>query len=114
MHSPVQNTRLRLYGSQALLQLESWSQNPWRRYSLLLIIFLGGFSTGASIGALAGALSFLDPLAALLCVLVAELAIRVRKPLLRKGGDRLLLGLLDMARMGVIYGLLLEGFKASV
>ena len=110
----MQNTRLRLYGSQALLQLESWSQNPWRRYSLLLIIFLGGFSTGASIGALAGALSFLDPLAALLCVLVAELSIRVRKPLLRKGGDRLLLGLLDMARMGVIYGLLLEGFKASV
>ncbi|MFS6819563.1 DUF565 domain-containing protein [Synechococcus lacustris Tous-12m] len=47
-------------------------------------------------------------------MLVAELAIRVRKPLLRKGGDRLLLGLLDMARMGVIYGLLLEGFKASV
>ncbi len=65
-------------------------------------------------GALAGAMNFLDPLAALLFVILAELAIRVRKPLLRKGGDRLLLGLLDMARMGLIYGLLLEGFKASV
>jgi hypothetical protein len=110
----MQNTRLRKFSGQALLQLESWSENPWRRKSLLAIIFFGGFSTGASIGSLAGALSFLDPLAALLCVAITELAIWVRKPLLRRGGDRLLLGIIDMARMGLIYGLILEGFKASV
>jgi len=88
----VQNTRLHIFGGRALLQLE----------------------IGASVGALAGAMSFLDPLAALLFVVLAELAIRARKPLLRKGGDKLLLGLMDMARMGLVYGLLLEGFKASV
>ncbi|MDA1170723.1 MAG: DUF565 domain-containing protein [Cyanobacteria bacterium] len=110
----MQNTRLHIFGGKALLQLESWTQNPWRRASLLAIIFFGGFIIGASVGALAGAMSFLDPLAALLFVVLAELAIRARKPLLRKGGDKLLLGLLDMARMGLVYGLLLEGFKASV
>jgi hypothetical protein len=34
--------------------------------------------------------------------------------LLNQGGDQLSLGLLDMGRIGLIYGLLLEGFKASV
>ena len=110
----MQNTRLQRYGAQALLQLEGWAANPWRRLSLLLIVLLGGFSIGASLGSVAGALAFLDPLAALLCVGLTELAIRIRRPLLNQGGDQLSLGLLDMGRIGLIYGLLLEGFKASV
>jgi hypothetical protein len=110
----MQNTRLRRYGSQGLLQLERWAANPWRRYSLLLIVLLGGFAFGANLGAVSGALNFLDPLAALVVVGLAELAIRLRRPLVQKQGDQLGLGLLDMARMGLIYGLLLEGFKASI
>jgi len=110
----MQNTRLQRYGAQALQRLEGWAANPWRRLSLLLIVLLGGFSIGASLGSVAGALAFLDPLAALLCVGLTELAIRMRRPLLNQGGDQLSLGLLDMARIGLIYGLLLEGFKASV
>jgi hypothetical protein len=31
--------------------------------------------------------------------------------LLRRQGDRLILQLLDMARLGLLYGLLLDGFK---
>ena len=41
---------------------------------------------------------------------VAEV-IRARGPLLRREGDRLILQLLDMARIGLLYGLLLDGFK---
>ena len=44
----------------------------------------------------------------------SELAIRARKPLKRRSSNQLSLGLLDMARMGLIYGLLLEGIKTSV
>jgi len=44
-------------------------------------------------------------------VLLIELAIRTRKPLLQRAGDRLGLQLLDMTRIGFCYGLLLEGFK---
>jgi hypothetical protein len=63
------------------------------------------------VATITGARSLLDPLAALLCVLAIELAIRLRRPLLRQGGDRLGLQLLDMTRIGFSYGLLLEGFK---
>jgi len=111
----MQNTRLRRRGALAFQQLTVWATNPWRRSSLLLIVLLAGFVSGTSLGALAGAVDAFDPLAALVCVLVFEMAIRLRRPLRRRvGSERLALDLLDMARMGVTYGLLLEGFKASV
>ena len=53
----------------------------------------------------------MDPLGALICVLAMEAAIRARGPLLRRRGDRLALQMLDMARIGLLYGLLLDGFK---
>jgi hypothetical protein len=37
--------------------------------------------------------------------------VRARGPLRRRQGDRLPLQLLDMARIGLLYGLLLDGFK---
>ena len=91
--------------------LTAWAQNPWRRLSLQLIILLVAFSIGGAIGSITGALSKLDPLGALICVLAMELAIRARGPLRRRGGDLLGLQLLDMARIGLLYGLLLDGFK---
>ena len=56
----------------------------------------------------------IDPVGALVVVAASELAIKARRPLLQRGGDKLPLGLLDMARMGIIYGLLLEGVKSSI
>ena len=92
-------------------QLERWARNPWRRLSLLLIVLLISFVVGNAVGTVTGARSYLDPVAALLCVAAIELAIRLRRPLLQRGGDRLGLQLLDMTRLGFGYGLLLEGFK---
>ena len=88
-----------------------WARNPWRRLSLLLIVLLASFFFGNAVGTITGARSFLDPLAALLCVALIELAIRLRRPLKRRSGDPLGLQLLDMTRIGFSYGLLLEGFK---
>ena len=95
----------------AWLRLERWARNPWRRLSLLLIVLLTSFVVGNAVGTVTGAKSYLDPLAALLCVAAIELAIRLRRPLLQRGGDRLSLQLLDLSRLGFCYGLLLEGFK---
>jgi hypothetical protein len=91
--------------------LVGWARNPWRRLSLQLIVLLTGFGIGGAVGSITGALSKLDPIGALITVAVMELAIRARGPLRRRGGDRLGLQLLDMARIGLLYGLLLDGFK---
>ncbi len=91
--------------------LESWALNPWRRGSLLLIVLLVGMVVGGGLGSISGALAYFDPLSALLCVLLLEAAVRLRPRLLRSPSPRLGLQLLDMARIGVLYGLLLDGFK---
>lgn len=74
-------------------------------------MLLSSFFVGNAVGTLTGARSFLDPVAAVLCVATIELAIRLRRPLLQRPGDRLGLQLVDMTRFGFSYGLLLEGFK---
>ena len=105
-----QQTRFQQRITQSGNLLEAWAQNPWRRLSLLLIVLLSGFVVGGGIGSITGALSLFDPLGALVCVLAIEFAARLRRRLLSQP-LKLRLQLLDMARMGLLYGLLLDGFK---
>ena len=105
--SRYQQTGFQERVAQARAALESWAANPWRRLSLLLI----SFSIGGAVGSITGTLAKLDPVGALICVAAIELAIRARGPLIRRGGDALVLQLLDMTRIGLLYGLLLDGFK---
>jgi len=107
----VQATRFQRQVAELGPSLERWAANPWRRLSLLLIVLLISFGIGGAVGSITGALAQLDPLGALICVVLMELAVRARGPLLRRGGDGLGLQLLDMARLGLLYGLLLDGFK---
>lgn len=60
---------------------------------------------------IAGATGQLDPIAALVTVALLELMVRLRRSWrpLNQGG--LALQVLDMGRFGLLYGLLLEGFK---
>jgi hypothetical protein len=109
--SRYQQTRFQRRVAQVLVPLTAWAGNPWRRFSLLSIVLLLGFVVGGGLGSITGALSYLDPISALLCVIGIETASRWRDRLLDRPGDRLALQLLDMARMGVLYGLLLDGFK---
>ena len=74
-------------------------------------MLLGSFVVGNAAGTVSGARSLLDPIAAVLCVALIELAVRIRRPLLLRSRDRLGLQLVDMGRFGFSYGLLLEGFK---
>lgn len=106
-----QQTRFQLELVGLGTTLVRWAQNPWRRLSLLLIVLLIGFSIGGAVGSITGALAQFDPIGALVCVTAMELAIRARGPLRRRPGDRLGLQLLDGARIGLLYGLLLDGFK---
>ena len=107
----TQQTRYQRQVAELGPALARWAANPWRRFSLLLIVLLISFVVGGTVGSITGAFSMLDPLGALVCVLVIELATRFRGPLLRQGGDQLALQLLDMGRIGLLYGLILDGFK---
>lgn len=106
-----QQTRFQRRVAAAGSALERWATNPWRRASLLLIVLLGSFAVGGGLGAITGALSEIDQIPALICVLLLEAAVRLRRPLLRRPGDRLGLQLLDMTRMGLLYGLTIDAFK---
>jgi hypothetical protein len=107
----LQQTRFHLSIDQAWSRLERWATNPWRRLSLLLIVLLASFVVGTQAGAITGVAAALDPLMALLAVALIELAIRVRPALLARPDSKLKLALLDMMRIGLLYGLLIEGFK---
>jgi hypothetical protein len=106
-----QQTRFQRQLVNAGNQLVDWANNPWRRCSLQLITLLLSFSLGGVVASIAGQIGQIDPVGALLCVLTMEWAVRARGRLRRRQGDRLLLQLLDMARIGLLYGLLLDGFK---
>ena len=54
-------------------RLELWTVNPWRRYSLLISIFLSSFWLGSSIGMINGALALMDPIGAFFTVIFIEI-----------------------------------------
>ena len=105
----LQSTRLQISLGQAIVRLNIWAENPWRRLSLLAIALLSGFLLGSSITSVAGVLGQMDPVAALIVVLATELTVRRSR-----GSDAnwtLTQKLLDLGRVGFLYGLFLEAFK---
>ena len=107
----LQSTRLQTNIGEANGRLEGWALNPWRRLSLIVITLLLGFLIGSAITSVAGVLGQMDPVAALLVVIVCELTVRFRHNWSRTGSTPLVLQLLDMLRIGFLYGLFLEAFK---
>ena len=107
MANRSQSTRLHQRFGQVPADLETWASNPWRRLSLYIIVLLSGFLLGSAITSVAGVLGQLDPVAALLVLIGTELTIRARS-------DRwssLIRQLLSLGRIGLLYGLFVEGFK---
>ena len=92
-------------------RLESWTKNPWRKYSFLIIIFLSAFFIGGSIGMINGVLALMDPIGALFSVILIEALIRIRRSNIRNKEISILYKIIDSFRMGFVYGLLMEGFK---
>ncbi|HGY5532802.1 MAG: DUF565 domain-containing protein [Prochlorococcus sp.] len=107
----LQSTRLHRSVGQAGERLELWAINPWRRSSLFLIVLLTAFLLGSSIGTISGALDLMDPIGALFTVMIWEAMVRLRRQWPSPQKAILARQLLDMARIGLLYGLLLEGFK---
>ena len=111
MSQKYQSTGLNRNLTNILIRLESWAQSPWRRYSFLLISFFGAFAIGSSIGMINGVLALMDPIGAFFIVILIEIMIRVRRPLARNKQSYFSLQVLDITRIGLVYGLFMEGFK---
>ena len=106
-----QQTRVQTTIAEAGSRLQRWSSNPWRRLSLLLVVLLISFVIGVGLGTITGVLDQMDFVAAMVCVVVLEVSVRTRRTLREGTRHQLLVQLIDMARIGLLYGLLLEGFK---
>lgn len=108
-----QSTSFRKSFGSSFQRLEQWSLNPWRRYSLLLIVLLAGFFIGSSIGMISGALALMDPIGAFITVGLLELLVRFRRPWISSNKLTTCLHIVDASRIGFLYGVFVEGFKLA-
>tara|TARA_Y100001968_G_scaffold309486_1_gene329319 strand:- start:4376 stop:4717 length:342 start_codon:yes stop_codon:yes gene_type:complete len=111
MSSKLQSTNLHKNFGMAIANLADWCINPWRRLSLYLILFLVGFFLGSSLGMINGTLALMDPIGAFFTVLFIEILIRIRRNFQTSKSSLILLSLVDLFRLGLLYGLFMEGFK---
>tara|TARA_Y100001968_G_scaffold327292_1_gene372007 strand:+ start:265 stop:606 length:342 start_codon:yes stop_codon:yes gene_type:complete len=107
----IQKTVLYKSSSNVIDRLANWAANPWRRYSLLLIIFLIGFLVGSSLGMINGVLALMDPVGALITLIFLELLIKFRYFFLNLKKPIILIRVFDMFRIGIAYGLFSEALK---
>ncbi len=91
--------------------LSIWANNPWRRYSLSLIILLIGYFLGSSLGMVSAVVELMDPVAAFLSVVFIEILIVIRRNFRFERKKRFLLLLLDSLRLGLFYGFFTESLK---
>ena len=107
----MQKTVLYKLSTKTIERLANWAANPWRRYSLLSIIFLVGFLIGSSLGMINGVLALMDPVGALITLIFLELLIKARFFFLKSKKPIILIRVFDMFRIGIAYGLFSEGLK---
>jgi len=111
MTKKLQSTSLQNNFGSLFKRLNFWALNPWRRISLVIIFFLVGFFIGGSLGMINGTLALMDPVGAFYTVLIIEVLIRNRINFQRKYEQKTILNLIDSFRIGLLYGLFMEGFK---
>ena len=107
----MQKTFLYKSSTKFVDRLANWAVNPWRRYSLLSIIFLIGFLVGSSLGMINGVLALMDPVGAFITLAFLEILIQVRFVFLKSRKPIILVRVFDMFRIGLTYGLFSEGLK---
>ena len=88
-----------------------WANNPWRRYSISLIILLIGYFLGSSLGMVSAVVELMDPVAAFLSVVFIEILIVLRRNLKFERKKKFLVLILDSLRLGLFYGFFTESLK---
>ena len=106
-----QKTKFQIYIADNLKTISNWAINPWRRYSVVLIMFLIGYFFGSSFGMISAVYNLMDPVGALISVLIIEILIKVRRALLSDKNKKFFLLIIDFLRIGLLYGFFTESLK---
>ena len=111
MVSRPQKTNFQLKIVENIQTVSMWANNPWRRYSISLIIVLFGYFLGSSIGMVSAVVELMDPVAAFLSVFFIEILIFLRRNYRFQRKKKFLVLLLDSLRLGLFYGFFTESLK---
>ena len=106
-----QQTRFQILVVDNLKTISNWSANPWRKYSIVLLMFFIGYFFGSSLGMISAVYNLMDPIAALISVLIIEFLIRIRRALLGNNNKKFFLLIVDFLRIGLLYGFFTESLK---
>ena len=106
-----QKTNFQLKVVENIQTLSFWANNPWRRYSISLVILLIGYFLGSSLGMVSAVVELMDPVAAFLSVVFIEFLILLRRNFRFERKKKFLLLLLDSLRLGLFYGFFTESLK---
>ncbi len=106
-----QNTNFQIKIVDNIQTLSIWANNPWRRYSISLIILLIGYFFGSSLGMVSAVVELMDPVAAFLSVVFIEILIVIRRNFRLNKKKKFLILLLDSLRLGLFYGFFTESLK---
>ena len=107
----TQKTKFQIFIVDNLKTLSNWAINPWRRYSIVLIIFFVGYFFGSSLGMISAVYNLMDPIGALISVLLIEILINIRRVLFSDKNKRFFLLIIDFLRIGLMYGFFTESLK---
>ena len=106
-----QQTRFQILIVDNLKTISNWAANPWRRYSVVLIMFFVGYFFGSSLGMISAVYNLMDPVGALISVLLIEILINIRRALFSDKNKRFFLLIIDFLRIGLMYGFFTESLK---
>ena len=106
-----QKTKFQTLIVEIIKTVSFWAVNPWRRYSSALIIFFIGYFLGSSLGMISAVYELMDPIGALISVIVIELLIKLRRALNLDESKNFLILLIDFLRIGLLYGFFTEALK---
>tara|TARA_B100000401_G_C52625179_1_gene633331 strand:+ start:121 stop:462 length:342 start_codon:yes stop_codon:yes gene_type:complete len=111
MVTKPQKTNFQIKVVNNIETLSSWAKNPWRRYSLALIVLFLGYFFGSSLGMVSAVVEIMDPVAAFLSLSFIEILILLRRNYRSDRGRKFLVLLLDSLRLGLFYGFFTESLK---
>ena len=106
-----QKTKFQVLIVDNINTISKWAINPWRRYSIALIMFFVGYFFGSSLGMISAVYNLMDPVGALIAVLIIEILIKIRRVLFSDKNKKFFLLIIDFLRVGLLYGFFTESLK---